>query len=194
MWSKRALENKTGKESADSRGVCPLTFKDMGSVFSEGNKEVSVFGPEHIQGLGLRLKMGLNWLQREWYTYPKHYSVNVGPFFPLPLRLFYMDCLDSAVNTVTKSSSGHDHGHCSLGAERLEILPTSNSWKSVHWGLFKYEDASSDSSFFSQVAGGWDGIGGKNRHILPFTKDAFLKGVMANKLANNNTVFPVELT
>ena len=60
MWSKRALEHEPGKESADSRGVCPLTFKDRGSMFSEGNKEVSMFGPEHIQGLELRLKMGSN--------------------------------------------------------------------------------------------------------------------------------------
>lgn len=60
LWSKRAVGNEPRKESTGFRGVCPLTSKDMGSMFSEGNKEVSVFGPEHIEGLDLRLKMGSN--------------------------------------------------------------------------------------------------------------------------------------
>lgn len=68
-----------------------------------------IFGPEHTQGLNLRLKMGWNWLKRVIHLSEASYSVDFCGvfFFLLSLLLFYMGCLGSTMNNnmVTKTLS-----------------------------------------------------------------------------------------
>lgn len=93
-----------------------------------------IFGPEHTHGLNLRLKMGWNWLQREWYTYRKHYSVDFcGVFsFSCPCCCFRWAVLAQQWITWWQKPCPTmriclNLGHGNLRAERLEALPAFNT-------------------------------------------------------------------
>lgn len=123
---KEGIRNQ--ERSVDFRVVGSLTFKS--SVFSERNIKF-IFGPEHTQELSLRLKMGWNWLQREWYTYLKHYFIDFcGVFsFPCPCCCFRWVVLPQQWTTWWQKPCpiirlGLNLGHCNLKTERLEALPS----------------------------------------------------------------------